>query len=160
LVAELLVIGGEDPSDFERLREELLREHSPKSTLECELVERLAGLSWRLRRIPFFEAAILDARQAQVADEARYEELGRWPDADDELQENEEMTREEWSVHIGRALIKDGTWNDALGKLARHEATLMAAFTKTLQMLLLLRDNRNDSDPKMIEARPISPKEH
>jgi hypothetical protein len=68
------------------------------------------------------------------------------------------MTRDEWSVHIGRALIKDGTWNDALGKLARHEATLMAAFTKTLQMLLLLQDNRNGRDPKMIEVAPLSSK--
>ncbi len=53
------------------------------------------------------------------------------------------MSDEEWSVHIGRALIKDGSWNDALGKLARHEATLMSALTKTLQMLLLLQANRS-----------------
>jgi len=45
LTAELLVIGGEDPNDFERLREELLLQHDPQTTLECELVERLSGLA-------------------------------------------------------------------------------------------------------------------
>jgi hypothetical protein len=35
--------------------------------------------------------------------------------------------------------MKDSTWNDALGKPARHEATLMNAFTR---LLLLLQNNR------------------
>jgi hypothetical protein len=41
-------------------------DHDPQSALECELVERLAGILWRLRRVPFFEAAILDARHYQA----------------------------------------------------------------------------------------------
>jgi len=50
LTAELLVSGGEDPNDFERLREELLLQHDAQTTLECELVERLAfGASPSLR---------------------------------------------------------------------------------------------------------------
>jgi len=43
-----------------------MEEHDPQSALECELVVRLAGILWRLRRVPFFEAAILDARHAGV----------------------------------------------------------------------------------------------
>ena len=39
-----------------------------------------------------------------------------------------------------------------LGKLARHEATLMNAFTKTLQMLLLLQGNRNDRACNVVDA--------
>ena len=31
-----------------------------------ELVERLSGLLWRLRRVPYFEAAIMNARQVEV----------------------------------------------------------------------------------------------
>ncbi len=38
------------------------------------------------------------------------------------------MSDEEWSVFLGSALVRDGVYNDALGKLARHEATLMNAF--------------------------------
>ena len=55
------------------------------------------------------------------------------------------MSDEEWSVHVGDALIQDGVFGDGLGKLARHEATLMNAFTKTLQMLLLLQGNRGNT---------------
>ena len=73
----MLVIADEDADHFEELRSALMLEHDPQSVLECELVERLAGILWRLRRVPFFEAAILDARQAQVAEEMREEEERR-----------------------------------------------------------------------------------
>ena len=53
------------------------------------------------------------------------------------------------SVHLGVAFIKD-EWNDALGKLARHETTLMNALAKTMQMLLLLQQQQNMA----IEAAP------
>jgi len=33
----------------------------PATTIETELVERLAGLLWRLRRVPVFEAALMQA---------------------------------------------------------------------------------------------------
>ena len=61
---------------------------------------------------------------------------------------------------LGDALIQDGTYHDILGKLARHETTLMHAFTKTLQMLLLLQNNRssNRGDALMIEPVNLLPK--
>ena len=67
LTAKMLIIVGENADDFDQLRAELMAEHDPQSTLECELVERLAGILWRLRRVPFFEAAILDSRQGQAS---------------------------------------------------------------------------------------------
>lgn len=69
LTAKMIVIAGEDANQFEKLRADLIDEHDRQSALECELVERLAGILWRLRRVPFFEAAIIDARQAQVSDD-------------------------------------------------------------------------------------------
>src|SRR5262249_7714531 len=54
--------------DFEHLRADLIKEHDPQSVSESELVERLAVILWRLRRVPSFEVAILDARQQQVWD--------------------------------------------------------------------------------------------
>ncbi len=62
----MLIILGEDADDFDQLRAELMDEHDPQSVLETELVERLAGILWRLRRVPSFEAAILDTRHQQV----------------------------------------------------------------------------------------------
>ena len=75
------------------------------------------------------------ARQAQVAavllqDETRGRRLeveGR-----EEAIEEEELSDAEQLFRLGRALIKDGAWNDALGKLSRHEAALLNALRKTL----------------------------
>ena len=68
LTAKTLVIGDEDPAQFDKLRAEVMEQYDPQSALERELVERLSSLLWRLRRIPAFEAAIIDARRAEVDD--------------------------------------------------------------------------------------------
>jgi hypothetical protein len=118
LTAKMLIIVGENADDFDQLRAELLEEHEPQSVLECELVERLAGILWRLRRVPFFEAAIIGARQVDAAEVAR-RAPSRCDDA--EQDDDDEMSDEELSVHVGGALIHDSTYGDGLGKLARHE---------------------------------------
>ena len=156
LTAKMLIIVGENADDFDQLRAELMAEHDPQSALECELVERLAGILWRLRRGPFFEAAIIDAR---------HYDAGKWamPDVYRTSAQTKEQDKQEaeWerSVHFGYALIKDACSDDALGKLARHEASLMNALTKTLQMLLLLQENRSNtkSEPVRLEAVALSP---
>ena len=132
-------------------------------------MERVAGILWRLRRAPFFEAAILDARHSQVSDDKnqeanrlnrnasnRWDQGAHWqPEQADEQggEEEEEKDDEgdeaaadlEASVHFGLALMKDATCGDALGKLARHETTLMNMLTKTQQQLLLLQSNRSNT---------------
>jgi hypothetical protein len=75
LTAKTLVIGDENPAQFDKLRAELMAEYDPQSALEGELVERLSSLFWRLRRIPAFEAAIIDARRAEVDDPIKRWEL-------------------------------------------------------------------------------------
>ena len=68
LTAKTLIIVGENAEDFEELRSALFEQYDPQSALEFELVDRLAGILWRLRRVPLFEAGILDARHAGVSD--------------------------------------------------------------------------------------------
>jgi hypothetical protein len=83
--------------------------------------------------VPFFEAAILDAHHCQ-AGELQMSSIYR-ASAQTEEEEDEEETDWQKSVHFGYALINDACWSDALGKLARHEATLMNALAKTLLVL-------------------------
>jgi len=153
LTAKTLIIVGECADDFDQLRAELMAEHDPQSALEAELVERLAGILWRLRRVPFFEAAILSSRHVEVRNRQFLNYAA--------LREIKEEEGEDWeaSVHFGQALIEDARRNDALGKLARHETTLMNAFTKTLQTLRLLQGNRSNtkSEPAMLEAVALAP---
>ncbi len=151
LTAKMLIIVGEDADDFDELRAELMDEYDPQSALECELVERLAGILWRLRRVPFFEAAIFDARHGQVS---RARSLNNRVS-----EESRETGSDRNASPFGQALINDAGSSNALGKLARHEATLMNAFTKTLQMLLLLQENRakRKGEPAVLEAVALPP---
>jgi hypothetical protein len=150
LTAKNLVIAGECADDFDQLRAELMDEHDPQSALECELVERLVGILWRLRRVPFFEAAIMDARHFDVSETymisiyqaSRTEEI--------------DVEKAKRSVRFGHALINDAQSNDALGKLGRNEAMLMNSLTKTLLLLQQNCGNRKDG-PVTIEAVALPP---
>ncbi|MGH9552683.1 MAG: hypothetical protein ACRD3W_25110, partial [Terriglobales bacterium] len=66
LSAERVVIGDEDPREFEALRAALQRDWQPDTALESELVDQLAGIFWRLRRVSAIEAAIVKAREAEA----------------------------------------------------------------------------------------------
>lgn len=62
--SDRVVLRGEDAKQFECMRSEFGRQLKPQTAAEHELVERLVGLSWRLRRVPAFEAAVLEAARA------------------------------------------------------------------------------------------------
>src|SRR5262245_21243974 len=66
LSAQDIVINDEDPTEFELLFEGLLADFSPTTTVERKLVERLAGLLWRLQRVPVLEAALFNVRQEET----------------------------------------------------------------------------------------------
>ena len=153
LTAKMLIIVGEHADDFDQLRAELMAEHDPQSVLETELVERLAGILWRLRRVPSFEAAILDTRHQQVWNQ-KYDVEG-----EDEGEEKNELDEEEadWerSVDLGVALM-DGRYGDTLGRIERHETWLMNALTKTLQTLLLLQHDRANSKGDSAKLKVIA----
>ena len=157
LTAKMLIIVGENADDFDQLRAELMAEHDPQSVLETELVERLAGILWRLRRVPSFEAAILDTRHQQVWNQKNH--ALPEPEGEGESEEKKELDEEEadWerSVDLGVALM-DGRYGDTLGKIERHETSLMNALTKTLQTLLLLQHDRANSKGDSAKLKVIA----
>jgi hypothetical protein len=60
LTGEQIVIPGEDPSAFNALKNGLIEEYSPQTTIEEELVVQCAATLWRLKRIPIFEKSIME----------------------------------------------------------------------------------------------------
>ena len=62
------VLEGEDADQFDALRAQLEAEFDPNSVIERELVDRLAVLLWRLRRVPVVEAALIHARRGAKTD--------------------------------------------------------------------------------------------
>ena len=57
--AEHLLLDGEDPEVFSTLSHHLIDELAPEGTFETELVDQMANLIWRARRIPRFETALM-----------------------------------------------------------------------------------------------------
>ena len=155
----MLVIVGERAHEFDELRAKLMDQYDPQSALECEMVERLTIILWRLRRVPSFEVAILDARQQKVSNQKDYSRL---PEPEGQEKEEEESDEEEidWetSVDLGLALM-DGRYGDTLGKIGRYETTLMNQFMKTLQMLRLLQHDRSieKHDTAKLKIIPLPP---
>jgi hypothetical protein len=128
LTAKTLVINGENPKNFELLRADYEAQFKPRNALQFELVERLAVTAWRLRRIPAFEAALIEARRANII---------RNPNVDEE-------------EAMGLVLIRDGE-RDTLGKLSRYEAALLNVFNRTLHQLMLIQDR----EAREIEVDPV-----
>lgn len=60
------MIGEENAEEFQRLRADVEAYFEPIGSIEQELVCRLAGLLWRLRRIPLMEAAVIRSEIEQV----------------------------------------------------------------------------------------------
>ena len=117
LSAKAIVIEGEDPGQFEALRAGLERDFEAPTVIERELVEDLSALLWRQRRVPRFEAAII-------------QRILRDPITNDD----------EKTMEVARVLIRD----DILTKLSRYETNLMNRISRTLNQLHDLRASRVD----------------
>jgi len=61
LLAQQVVIRGEDPGEFEFYRDQMLGELSPAGAMESMLAERVVGLAWRLRRAERIQAEVFDS---------------------------------------------------------------------------------------------------
>jgi len=76
LRSSVALISGEDPGEFETLRDGMVDELRPVGMLEHELVERVVSCTWRLRRIGLLEAEALD-ELAERAYQSRIVRLSR-----------------------------------------------------------------------------------
>jgi hypothetical protein len=59
LTARTAVLPSEDPAAYEQHCRQFRDEYQPATPTESQLVQELADTSWRLNRIPLFEAALL-----------------------------------------------------------------------------------------------------
>jgi hypothetical protein len=60
LTAKQIVIPGEDPAEFDTLRQELHEDYTPANTAEATLVDHIAEHTWRLQRARRAEAAMFE----------------------------------------------------------------------------------------------------
>ena len=129
LMSRQIVIGDEDPRQFEELRRGLEGDFKLGTTIETELVELLAGQLWRLRRVPVLQAALMQARREEVGQH----DLMSLFSPDDRKQLDE---------------IKDWLWQDerptlALIRFSSPKRAIRALFTQPASNRPTTRDLRS-----------------
>src|SRR5262245_41529249 len=67
LTAETVIVGLEDPEDYESFEATIIADYDPTTAVERELVLRLASVLWRLRRATGIETALFQSAMTQSA---------------------------------------------------------------------------------------------
>jgi hypothetical protein len=167
LLAEEVLIPGEDEAHLADLGERLRDELQPMGELENMLMDRIIAAYWRLRRVGRVEASIFAwERYRELAERTRKEALsynkqvqeekinnllgpGR-PQIEDKKElrellvrtnELEEMQDGETTT-LGRTFVRDADETNAFSKLSRYETTLERSLYKALHELQRLQAAR------------------
>lgn len=143
LTAVHVVLDGEDPIAFEKLRQYLVEYHHPATPIEYHAVDQVAGLLWRLRRVPIFEASLLTwiAHSQAKAYDKPIVTLGTVGISIDEFAIQSPLGSA-GRRHLmlcpltsGRVIHTAIMRGDMLGKLGRYESHLVSQLIKILSLL-------------------------
>jgi hypothetical protein len=119
LLAQEILLRGEDKDALRELSEGLRLELQPVGELENLLVERITSLLWRLRRLARVEAGIFTR----------------------ETYGGQGVSELDTST-LGLAFIRDGNGANAFSKLSRYETTMERGLYKALHELQRLQSAR------------------
>jgi len=132
LTAMQITLPGEEPREFEALRNAMFSSLLPQGAFENQLVERAASLIWRMRRIQAFEVALLEWTayyQSQCFDAPHMEpNLSNDPDNLTPLNDLED------GLKLGR-VIETLLSADLTSKLTRYETAMQRQLSMTLKDL-------------------------
>ncbi len=164
LLAQEVLLPGEDAAAFRELAEGLVAELRPVGELEVRLVEDIIATYWRLRRLRRIEAGIFSWQlygelQERAQIEAKSYERGIFEEIAEEMQDTtitdeqkhqaallkaQEMKAKQdaETTALGRAFVRDADEANAFSKLSRYEAMLERRFHKTLHELQRLQAAR------------------
>jgi len=168
--AALICVPGEDPQAFEDWRQMLVDWHQPKGPEENHLVDRIATLQWKLKRIPRAEAALItydywereQSRHRATANriENSLEDYGIWEEDDNQdgaslssedqelydqavlAMEKAEAATETEAIRFGEALTAS---LKTLTLLNRYEVAIERSLVRTSAELERLQERRGRS---------------
>ena len=122
LLAEEILLPGEDEDALRKLGERLRTELQPVGELENMLVDRIISAHWRLRRVGRVEAGIFTYQYYATFSAAR------------EMEAN--------TTTLGIAFVKDTNESNAFSKLSRYETAVERSLFKALHELQRLQAAR------------------
>ena len=153
----------EDREAYERYTASIRDSLHPASAIEEELAQRIADLSWRLRRIPDAEAALLarDTRDdlmlkcARERDEKRHEQEDPQQDQEQEDRDDQGILLESAAHLLAAAMsLPQNTYLT----LQRYESSLDRARSRSLKELRQLQKDRRDHPVESAADAEVAPR--
>jgi len=152
LLARDAVLPYENRSEFDQLAERLMQQFRPISELESELVRKITGFFWRLRRCGRIETEILAYLYNEISlDRAQplanlkfFDALMKAP-ALEQVSECPGALKGDVGT-LGEAFIQDSREANALPKLSRYEKSIEQSLYKALHELERLQAVRSGKD--------------
>ena len=136
ILSSFVILPWESQEAYQAVFNALVAEHKPQGPTEDHLVEELAGVIWRKRRLRLAEAAAhrcgLQAARERIGG-AKWAEMVETPAKPDES---------DLKLILGMALDID-----RLEQLARYEVHLDRKFERMLAMLVRLKELRHAPEP-------------
>lgn len=174
LLSTEITVPGEDPKKFAYLKSELTAELDPLGFQEAEIVERMAVLMWRLRRLYRAEAEIFNCYQESesdreihvyryIVDSSGVKQIGgnrKGQDKSDiendklsELEHKAEKPPKDVSTNIGNSFMQDAKGANSLTKLSRYETSMertLSRLRRELERLQSAREEKSGAAPVTI----------
>jgi hypothetical protein len=159
LLAQEVVIKGEDRDQFARWREGMLAELAPAGDVESELAERIVGLFWRLRRAERLQGAAFGTFP---------EEKTKWTWSEEDKQyvvlQTDKPGRPgpgsaEEARAVDRRIVQDFSEGRIFDHLLIHEQRIERSLYRTMAELRGLRTERRKEGEKVrrSEERSVLP---
>jgi len=133
LLAEQVVIHGEDPEEFDLYRAGMLAELAPVGAVEALLAERAVSLSWRLRRAERLQSAVFATVYRENAND-----VVLWPKHGLPIQPGPD----EEEVILGQVVMTDFARAQVLDRLLVHERRIESSLYRTMRELRREREAR------------------
>jgi hypothetical protein len=133
------LVPGESTAAFDHFCAALRADLAPEGALEEALVDRIAGLTWRLRRVPWLEAGLLRAHAFENRRQRLLQHVlstpPRVPEAARPRLDAERRLAQGRDNDLGRAFERTILRGDAVTTLARYETALDRALQRALMQL-------------------------
>ncbi len=139
LLAEQVVIHGEDPAQFDLYREGMLAELAPEGAVETMLAERAVSLAWRLRRAERLQSAVFATVYRENAND-----VVLWPKHGLPI----EPRPDEEEVILGQVVMTDFARAQVLDRLLVHERRIESSLYRTMRELRREQEARTAAEPQ------------
>jgi hypothetical protein len=137
LLAEQVVIHGEDPAEFDLYREGMLAELAPVGAVEEMLAERAVSLSWRLRRAERLQSAVFATVYRENA-----QDVVLWPKHGLPIKPGPD----EDEVVLGQVVMTDFARAQILDRLLVYERRIESSLYRTMRELRREREARTAAE--------------